>query len=159
MKWHNVSSAIRKWVFKIKCITIEIIVSFWAHTRARTSPPPNTKPIFFDLFFVLVPLTLNMQQLAIIENTDEHMNKLLLFPAAIDTAKSHGTWRIKWIQRTACETPEEGEGDRENLINIFTFERAMASNRSHSHSGSSQCSKMMWKMAYVTKHDLMFFFF
>lgn len=55
MKWHSVSSAIWKWVFKIKRITIEIIVSILRTPLFRHPAIPMS-----ILFFVLVLLTLNI---------------------------------------------------------------------------------------------------
>lgn len=89
MKWHNVSSAIWKWVSKIKCITIGIIVSFWAQTHTPLHPQKHINS-YVSICSLCSFYWCSIFSYTHIENTNEHMNKLLLFSAAIDTAKSHG---------------------------------------------------------------------
>lgn len=89
MKWHNVSSAIWKWVSKIKCITIGIIVSFWAQTHTPLHPQKHINS-YVSICSLCSFYWRSIFSYTHIENTDEHMNKLLLFSAAINTAESHG---------------------------------------------------------------------
>lgn len=121
MKWHNVSSAIWKWIFKIKCITIEIIVSFWAHFSC-----PRTHNTFR---FVLCAHFIDAQYVALLRTQTIIWINFYSFPL-LSIQLNHMAIQMNTNERDGRE--------KKNLINIFTFERAMASNRLHTHVHHSQ---------------------
>lgn len=88
-----------------------------------------------------------------IENTDDHMNKLLLFSAAVDTAKSHGNSNeYKWTRREREKKPHKYfHLWKSNGIESFTHTRtsftvAIAS--------VTKCEK--WLTWLSSKHDSFF---